>query len=337
MQYKALPINHFQHENFDLIPIRMEDQWDIMQWRNEQIYHLRQSKPLTAEDQDFYFKEVVAKLFDQDQPKQILFSFLENGICIGYGGLVHINWIDQHAEISFVMNTALEKNRFQEIWVAYLGLIEQVAFQELKLHKIFTYAFDIRQHLYPALLTAGFYEEARLKEHCFFQGAYKDVLIHSKSKSSLPIIDLKMASLRSANSNDAQLLYYWVNDISVRANSINQEEIIWENHLKWFDSKLKSPETKIFILEVENFLLGQIRIDLIDDCWHIDYSIDSRFRGKGLGKEIVKLLIQKFNTYKFMATVRKENFASIGVFNKLGFVSLSIENPHFYYFTYENK
>ena len=84
------------------------------------------------------------------------FDNLKNGECIGYGGLVHINWIDRNAEISFVMETILEHNRFGEIWSEYLSLLEQVAFCELKMHKIFTYAFDIRPDLYPVLLKSNF-------------------------------------------------------------------------------------------------------------------------------------------------------------------------------------
>ena len=49
--------------------------------------------------------------------------------CIGYGGLVHINWIDKNAEISFVLNTNLESNEFSFHWSNYLGLIEKVAFK----------------------------------------------------------------------------------------------------------------------------------------------------------------------------------------------------------------
>jgi RimJ/RimL family protein N-acetyltransferase len=60
-----------------------------------------------------------------------------------------------------------------------------VAFQELKLHKIFTYAFDLRPHLYSTLEKCGFYEEARLKEHCFFDGKYIDVIIHRKINKTL--------------------------------------------------------------------------------------------------------------------------------------------------------
>ncbi len=59
-------------------------------------------------------------------------------------------------------------------------MIGKIAFEELKFHKIFTYAFDLRSHLYPMLIKNGFQEEARLKEHCFFEGKFIDVLIHSK-------------------------------------------------------------------------------------------------------------------------------------------------------------
>ena len=162
-QYKCLEKQSFEYHEFSLIPIRSEDQFLIMKWRNEQIYHLRQAKPLTEIDQNNYFDNVVYKLFEQEKPKQILFSFIKNGECIGYGGLVHINWIDLNAEISFIMDTSLEIDSFEYHWSIYLSLIEQVAFQDLKFHKIFTYAFDLRPHLYPMLIKNGFKEEAAPK------------------------------------------------------------------------------------------------------------------------------------------------------------------------------
>jgi RimJ/RimL family protein N-acetyltransferase len=151
-----------------------------MKWRNEQIYHLRQQKPLTEADQNLYFDTVVSKLFDQEYPNQILFSYLEGEKCIGYGGLVHINWVDKNAEISFIMATHLEQEFFKIHWVNYLNLIEKAAFQDLNLHKLYTYAFDIRPHLYEAIESAGFKKEAILKEHCFFEENFKNVIIHSK-------------------------------------------------------------------------------------------------------------------------------------------------------------
>lgn len=171
-------------EGYQLIPIRFEDRNSIMKWRNEQMYHLRQEKVLTEEDQDNYFQNFVSQLFREEKPNQILFSFLKDGECIGYGGFVHISWEDKNAELSFIMDTELEKDNFHSIWSAYLGLIQEVAFNQVKFHRIYVYAFDLRPHLYRVLEDNDFTREARLKEHKFFQGKHVDVVIHGKLSKS---------------------------------------------------------------------------------------------------------------------------------------------------------
>jgi len=183
-KYKCLSVNEYESGAFKLIPIRDEDKLTILEMRNEQIYHLRQAEPLTVEMQEAYFENVVSKLFEQEKPNQILFSLLENGEFMGYGGLVHINWIDKNAEISFIMKTELEKNKFSYYWENYLYLLEKAAFKDLNFHKIFTYAFDLRPHLYPVLNSSGFNEEARLQKHSLFNLNYIDVVIHSKFNNS---------------------------------------------------------------------------------------------------------------------------------------------------------
>lgn len=178
--YNVLRTQEFSTGEYSIVPIRIEDKYLIMKWRNEQIYHLRQSYYLTPQDQDLYFENVVEKLFHQSEPSQILFSFLQNNNCIGYGGLVHINWLDKNAEISFIMDTSLEEVAFEEHWGTYLGLIENVAFQELCMHKIYTYAYDLRPKLFNVLTKKGFVKDARLREHILFNEKYIDVVIHSK-------------------------------------------------------------------------------------------------------------------------------------------------------------
>ena len=179
-KYKCLNQNEFELGEYKIIPIRYLDRIEIMKWRNEQLYHLRQIKPLTKESQNRYFNEVIANLFEQDKPSQILFSYFKNEVFLAYGGLVHINWLDRNAEVSFVMKTEEEQNNFERYWGNYLELIERVAFKELKIHKLFVYAFDLRPHLYQAIEKKGYKKEATLKDHCFFEGNYIDVVIHSK-------------------------------------------------------------------------------------------------------------------------------------------------------------
>ncbi len=182
--YKALSNQVFELGEYRIVPIRMQDRRPIMKWRNEQLYHLRQSKPLTEADQDSYFEEVISNLFDQNQPNQILFSYLQGDTCIGYGGVVHINWVDSNGEISFIMDTSLEKDYFSFHWTNFLKLIEEVGFDELSLHKLFVYAFDLRPQLYDVLFKNGFFRDAELKEHCYFENKFIDVIIYSKLYST---------------------------------------------------------------------------------------------------------------------------------------------------------
>ena len=176
--YRKLNKQEYHKNEYSLVPLRYQDRTAIMKWRNEQIFHLRQNKPLTETDQENYFQQIVSKLFTAENPNQILFSYLHNDKCLGYGGLVHINWIDGNAELSFLMDTELEHNYFEFHYTNYLDLIKELAFNELNLHKIYTYAFDLRPYLYPILEKNQFFLDARLKQHTYFDGQFRDVVIH---------------------------------------------------------------------------------------------------------------------------------------------------------------
>ena len=179
-KYNCLEKNEFIIGEYKITPIRYEDRLNILKWRNEQMYHLRQDKPLSELDQENYFNNIINKSFKKEQPSQLLFSYLQGDKCIGYGGLVHINWIDKNTEVSFIMNTELEKEHFSMHWGIFLKLIEQVAFKELNLYKMFTYAFDLRPHLYQSLEKANWFKEAVLKNHICLKGKFKDIIIHRK-------------------------------------------------------------------------------------------------------------------------------------------------------------
>jgi len=314
--YKSLSKQFFLNNERKIVPIRYQDRFDIMKWRNEQVYHLRQDNPLTIEDQENYFLKIINSLFDEEQPNQILFSYLENDICIGYGGLVHINWVDKNAEISFIMDTSLEEEFFGLHWTTFLNLIEQVAI-EVNLHKIFTYAFDLRPHLYSLLEGSKYVREAVLKEHCFFEGKYIDVIIHSKVLSG--------PFLRRAEKADVELTLQWVNDPEIRSFSYNQNNVEKEDHEQWFMSKVESDDCEYYILEVNGENAGSVRFDIDElNQAKISYLIDSNFMGKGLGTIILKqgirlLKVNRPDVKKVFGYVLKANKASIRIFEKLHF------------------
>lgn len=333
--YKVLSQNFFSKEEFSIVPIRFEDRFKIMEWRNEQLYHLRQSTLLTKEDQENYFTNVVAHLFDKEKPDQILFSYLKEEECIGYGGLVHINWIDQNAEISFIMKTELEEKEFKRHWGIYLELLEEVAFKELKLHKLFVYAFDLRPHLYTAIEAKGFVQEAVLKEHCLFEGAYKDVVIHSKIRESITIRQLEI--------NDKQITFEWANDPITRQHSFNSEPILFDQHSKWFDSKIKDKSAHYFVCEVDSRSAGLIRFDfdLVEDAFIVGITIDKNFRGRKLATPFLmkacKKLLGLFDK-QIIAYIKMDNITSKKAFEKAGFKfksKLKIDGNETYKYLYE--
>ena len=319
-QYPFLNKNEISLGEYSLLPIRYTDRLDIMKWRNEQIYHLRQAEPLTEEKQNEYFQNVVATIFEETQPAQILFSYLKGERCVGYGGLVHINWVDKNAEISFIMDTSLEEKEFGLHWGNYLQMLEKVAFKDLDLHKIYTYAFDLRPQLFKAIEKVGFKKEAVLKEHMFYENKYVDVIYHSKINQIMN--EQAEITLRRATELDCKTIFDWSNDPLTRLSSFYSDEISWEGHQEWFRNKLNSTEDLLLIAELRNEKIGLVRFNILEKDSVIGIVLDKNFRGKGLAKKILKKGTEFFfaeNTKEIKAFVKPENKASINIFTTVGF------------------
>lgn len=142
-----------------------------------------------------------------------------------------------------------------------------------------------------------------------------------------------MISLRRATSDDYILLFQWLNDSEVRKNSFSQEIVKLENHIKWFQSKLKDDKNNIFIVMKDKIEVGQIRVEIDNDVGTISYSIDSNYRGQGIGTEILNLIKLEFEDIKLIGYVKKDNIASIKVFEKAGYKK--VEYNDFIEFIYE--
>ena len=287
-----------------------------MGWRNEQMYHLRQKNILSKKDQDIYFNTIVASLFENTKPEQILFSYLYNKECIGYGGLVHINWDDKNSEISFLIKTSLEAEGFELHWSKFLALIERVAVQELGFYKIFTYAYDLRPRLYAVLEKSGFKKEATLVNHMYYDASYHDIIIHSKIN--------KKPMLRKVKYFDCLTLFNWANDPTVRLNSFNKNDIKLEEHKIWLQKRLDSQNCNYYLLMDNGHNTGSIRFDIDkDNNALINYLVDPLYHGKGYGKKILTLGIEKLrrerHINKLIGFVKHNNIASIKIFNNLGF------------------
>lgn len=124
---------------------------------------------------------------------------------------------------------------------------------------------------------------------------------------------------REATIADAHQYFDWANDINVRENSFSTKTIIWEDHIIWFKGKLQNINTQLYIFENDNIAVGQVRLDLIDGFWYIDYSVDRRYRGKGIGNFMINEILIKFPPNSIKAQVKKDNIASLKIFERAGF------------------
>lgn len=134
-------------------------------------------------------------------------------------------------------------------------------------------------------------------------------------------IDIQKVYLRKAELSDALITYKWAMDSLVRKNSLNSGEFSFDSHKEWFLKKINSENCHYFIL-MEHFPLGQIRFDKYQDGWLISFLIDELFRGNNLGKQVVKIGINKLKPATFYAYVKSENKASIKIFNYHNFIEI---------------
>jgi RimJ/RimL family protein N-acetyltransferase len=178
--YKCLKKNSFKDEwGYQLVPIRQEDIENIRLWRNAQMEVLRQKVILTSEAQKHYFQRSVWPTFQQTHPNQILFSFLLDEKCIGYGGLTYLDWENSRAEVSFLVDPirAQDSHIYPQDFSHFLNLLCQVTFEELHLHRLLSETFAFRHSTLAVFKQHGFKQEGVLREHIYKQEQWYDSIL----------------------------------------------------------------------------------------------------------------------------------------------------------------
>lgn len=189
MSYIQLKKSIYSSGNYSVVPFREVDLMKVKQWRNEQIEVLRQPRLLTDDDQIFYYENHIKPSFTDLKTKIILFSFLLEGKCIGYGGLTNINWEDKRVELSFLLNPERVKDKiiYTSDFTHFIELMKAIVFVDLEFNRIFTETYDIRELHVSILEKCGFKLEGRMREHVRINEKFFDSLIHGIIKGDYEI------------------------------------------------------------------------------------------------------------------------------------------------------
>jgi RimJ/RimL family protein N-acetyltransferase len=116
--------------------------------------------------------------------------------------------------------------------------------------------------------------------------------------------------LRPVSLQDAPLLLDWRNDPLTRENSFQTNVITLDVHLRWLQDALQNPKRKLFMGEENGKSLGIVRGDFSEEGCELSWTIAPEHRGKGFGKEIVRLAIMVLRPQRFFARIKPGNVAS---------------------------
>jgi RimJ/RimL family protein N-acetyltransferase len=132
-----------------------------------------------------------------------------------------------------------------------------------------------------------------------------------------------MLQFRKAIKSDVDILFKWANDPKARNNSFNKEPIKYKEHVDWLNTELKNDNSIILIFERDNNSIGVVRFHKERESWTISINIDEKQRGKGNALKMLKKSASYFFNYcqedTINAFIKKENLASIKVFEKSGY------------------
>lgn len=137
---------------------------------------------------------------------------------------------------------------------------------------------------------------------------------------------------------DSKDIWQWRNDPITKNNSINIDDISWDNHCIWFHESLQNPDLFLYIgIDSENFKIGLCLFEVSGNEAKVSINLNPTFRNKGLSEPLlIGSIRQLYKTSNIIlhAAIKNFNIASEKCFKKAGFIHISDDNEYKYYRRY---
>lgn len=138
-------------------------------------------------------------------------------------------------------------------------------------------------------------------------------------------------ALRRATPDDCERLFAWANDPTTRRQSFDSRPIAWDDHVAWFDRRLRDPATVMYIAEDDHqHPIGQVRHDLEERRAVVSVSIAPEARGRGWGSVVIaaatrRLLLESSVVDEVIGRIKPDNAGSIAAFDRAGFEPVEVD------------
>lgn len=153
--------------------VEREDLSQLLEWRNNPEFrkYYREFKELNMIQQQSWFEEVVIS-----DPNTIMFSITRNedASLLGCCGLVYINWIHRHADLSLYIgwnNSYIDEVGYAE---ESCKLLLDYGFNELGLNKVWTEIYEFDEKKIALFDKFNFRQDGILRQNYWFDGKWWD-------------------------------------------------------------------------------------------------------------------------------------------------------------------
>lgn len=132
-------------------------------------------------------------------------------------------------------------------------------------------------------------------------------------------------TLRPVAEEDCELLWTWANDPAARAASFRSAPIPWEDHVAWFQTRLRAASSRLYLIEDSGHPVGVVRFDFeADGAAVVSINLAPEARGRRIGpvalRQACELVSQKGGIKSVIAYIKPENVASVRAFEHAHFV-----------------
>ena len=138
---------------------------------------------------------------------------------------------------------------------------------------------------------------------------------------------------RPATMKDTEYLFWLRNQEKVRVWCLYTDKVTKAEHVKWMKRALKNEGMLVYIITVNNVIVGRASMTKIDSVfWELHYALDPRYWGKGYAKNIMALfdeIAEKEGIKKFAASVRVDNIPSLRALTRAGFKTVYHGADHY--------
>lgn len=126
---------------------------------------------------------------------------------------------------------------------------------------------------------------------------------------------------RPASEEDTILYHAWANDPVPDNDVADPTAVSWRAQSAWLATKLRDENSRLFVYEVANLPIGQIRFEYDGDDVCIDNSLDPIVRGRGWDSQLIAMgvrLVRQAEPVRFTAEARERGGMPATFFLRLG-------------------